>query len=226
MTQSLEQAIGNRSAKLGVIGLGYVGLPLIRAFIQAGFHTLGFDIDQTKVDKLKAGQSYIKHIPAEWIAKTVAERHVRAHGRHAAAGRSRRDADLRAHAAEREPRSRLDLHRRNREADRRDLAAGPIGRVGKHDLSRHDARRRPADPRRRRTCRSARIISWPSAPSAKIRAIAKYSAESIPKVVGGIDPESGRLAALLYSQAIVQVVPVSNCEIAEAARSSKTPTAR
>jgi UDP-N-acetyl-D-glucosamine dehydrogenase len=50
----LEQAIVDRSAKLGVIGLGYVGLPLIRAFIHAGFHTLGFDIDRTKVDKLRA----------------------------------------------------------------------------------------------------------------------------------------------------------------------------
>jgi UDP-N-acetyl-D-glucosamine dehydrogenase len=46
----------------------------------------------------------------------------------------------------------------------------------------------------------------------------KYSAESIPKVVGGIDPQSGRLAALLYANAVVKVVSVSNCEIAEAAK--------
>ena len=71
MIHTLEEAIGNRSAKIGVIGLGYVGLPLIRAFISAGFRTLGFDIDQSKVDKLLAGQSYIKHISAEWISKYV-----------------------------------------------------------------------------------------------------------------------------------------------------------
>ncbi len=46
----------------------------------------------------------------------------------------------------------------------------------------------------------------------------KYSAETIPKVVGGIDPESGRLAALLYAHAVVKVITVSNCEIAEAAK--------
>ena len=43
---SLEQAIQNKTAKVGVIGLGYVGLPLIRAFIAAGFRTMGFDVDQ------------------------------------------------------------------------------------------------------------------------------------------------------------------------------------
>ena len=64
----------------------------------------------------------------------------------------------------------------------------------------------------------ARIISWPSAPSGKTRAIPNFSAERIPKVVGGIDPASGRLADLLYRQAVVRTVPVSNCEVAEAAQ--------
>ena len=62
-TSSLEQAIQDKTAKVGVIGLGYVGLPLIRAFIAAGFRTMGFDVDQAKVDQLLAGRSYIKHIP-------------------------------------------------------------------------------------------------------------------------------------------------------------------
>ncbi len=58
------EAIQNKTATVGVIGLGYVGLPLIRAFVAAGFRTLGFDIDQRKVDRLLAGESYIGHIPA------------------------------------------------------------------------------------------------------------------------------------------------------------------
>jgi len=61
----LEQAIHNKTAKIGVIGLGYVGLPLIRAFISAGYSAQGFDVDQKKVDRLKAGQSYIAHVPQE-----------------------------------------------------------------------------------------------------------------------------------------------------------------
>ena len=73
MTTSLEQSIANKSATVGVIGLGYVGLPLIRAFVAAGFRTMGFDCDQSKVDRLLAGKSYIKHIAAEWIAKCVAD---------------------------------------------------------------------------------------------------------------------------------------------------------
>ncbi len=75
-TSSLEQAIQNKTAKVGVIGLGYVGLPLIRAFIAAGFRTMGFDVDQAKVDQLLAGRSYIKHIPAEWIAAVRRRRHA------------------------------------------------------------------------------------------------------------------------------------------------------
>src|SRR5262245_1029100 len=67
MTSPVEQAIQNKSAVVGVVGLGYVGLPLIRAFIAAGYRTMGFDVDQSKVDKLLAGQSYIGHIPSAWI---------------------------------------------------------------------------------------------------------------------------------------------------------------
>ncbi|MBR5627257.1 MAG: nucleotide sugar dehydrogenase, partial [Thermoguttaceae bacterium] len=63
--------IADRSAVVGVIGLGYVGLPLIRAFMNAGFSAVGFDVDQRKVDSLRAGKSYIEHIPDSWIADWV-----------------------------------------------------------------------------------------------------------------------------------------------------------
>jgi len=52
METKLQQAIDDKSAKIGIIGLGYVGLPLIRAFIAAGYKTLGYDVDQAKVDAL------------------------------------------------------------------------------------------------------------------------------------------------------------------------------
>jgi UDP-N-acetyl-D-glucosamine dehydrogenase len=58
----LVKKITNRSAKIGVIGLGYVGLPLIIEFVKKDFSVTGFDIDQKKVDFLKEGKSYIKHI--------------------------------------------------------------------------------------------------------------------------------------------------------------------
>ena len=90
VAKKLEQAIREKSAKVGVVGLGYVGLPLIRAFVAAGYRTMGFDVDQGKVDRLLAGQSYIGHIPSEWIAECIGQQDVRADGRHAAAGRGRR----------------------------------------------------------------------------------------------------------------------------------------
>jgi UDP-N-acetyl-D-glucosamine dehydrogenase len=63
--ETLRSRIDQRQVLVGVIGLGYVGLPLLQAFIKAGFRTIGYDIDQAKVDRLLAGESYIRHIPAE-----------------------------------------------------------------------------------------------------------------------------------------------------------------
>lgn len=63
----LKNKILARRACVGVIGLGYVGLPLVLRFSRQGFQVLGFDTDQEKVKALNAGQSYIKHIPHEEI---------------------------------------------------------------------------------------------------------------------------------------------------------------
>jgi UDP-N-acetyl-D-glucosamine dehydrogenase len=65
---TLPERIASREATVGVIGLGYVGLPLVMEFCRAGFRVTGFDVDQRKVDRLAAGESYIKHIPGEKIA--------------------------------------------------------------------------------------------------------------------------------------------------------------
>jgi len=55
----------------GVVGLGYVGLPLVREFVRAGYKTIGFDIDPKKVNKLNSKQSYIKHIPDDMVASLI-----------------------------------------------------------------------------------------------------------------------------------------------------------
>jgi len=67
MLSALIGRINNRTATVGVIGLGYVGLPLVIRFAEEGFKVIGFDVDSSKVEKLKKGVSYIKHIPAEKI---------------------------------------------------------------------------------------------------------------------------------------------------------------
>ncbi len=71
MKQSLLGKISNKSAVVGIIGMGYVGLPLMLRFAEAGYKILGLDVDQNKINKLLAGQSYIKHIPSAAIATAV-----------------------------------------------------------------------------------------------------------------------------------------------------------
>lgn len=65
------EKIKNSEAKIGVIGLGYVGLPLILSFVKKGFSTMGFDIDESKVSALNAGQSYIEHIDSDEVAEAA-----------------------------------------------------------------------------------------------------------------------------------------------------------
>lgn len=65
----LLEKIRNREACIGIVGLGYVGLPLILEFLEEKFTAIGFDIDTAKVEMLNAGKSYIKHIPEDKIKR-------------------------------------------------------------------------------------------------------------------------------------------------------------
>ncbi len=216
-TPSLEQALQNKTATVGVIGLGYVGLPLIRAFIAAGFRTMGFDVDQGKVDQLLAGRSYIKHIPAEWIAKHVAD------------GRFVPTADMQRLA---EPDALLicvptplnesrdpDLTYIEKTAEHIAAALRPGQLVVLESTTYPGTTRDVVLPiLKKRGLEVGRDFFLAFSPEREDPGNPNFTAEKIPKVVGGIDAASGRLAQLLYSQAMAQVVPVSNCEVAEAAK--------
>lgn len=69
MKQKLQKKLASKGAVIGIVGLGYVGLPLMLRYNEVGFRVLGLDIDQSKVDALMRGESYIEHISAEAIAK-------------------------------------------------------------------------------------------------------------------------------------------------------------
>lgn len=69
--QTFIQKIENKQAVVGIIGLGYVGLPLALEFVESGFQVIGFDIDEKKIPILESGNTYIKHIPSERITKAV-----------------------------------------------------------------------------------------------------------------------------------------------------------
>ncbi|MBK8432686.1 MAG: nucleotide sugar dehydrogenase [Chloroflexi bacterium] len=77
LTEFLHK-INDRSARVGVVGLGYVGLPLVVGLAEAGFHVTGIDVDARKVQSLNNGQSYIEDIPSEAIAKLVKNGRFRA----------------------------------------------------------------------------------------------------------------------------------------------------
>lgn len=69
--EELTGKIEKKAARIGVIGLGYVGLPLVLRFCEEGFKVTGFDVDPTKINALEKGESYIKHIPGAAIKKIV-----------------------------------------------------------------------------------------------------------------------------------------------------------
>ena len=67
----LLEMIEQKTAVIGIIGLGYVGLPLAIHFGRKGFGVIGFDLDAKKIDKLLHGESYIKHISSESIKEMI-----------------------------------------------------------------------------------------------------------------------------------------------------------
>ena len=74
----LEQKLRNKTAVIGIVGLGYVGLPLAVAFSQAGFKVLGFDMQQKRVDSVNKGQSYIADISRESLSAAVGNKLLQA----------------------------------------------------------------------------------------------------------------------------------------------------
>jgi UDP-N-acetyl-D-glucosamine dehydrogenase len=213
----LEQSLRNRTAVVGVVGLGYVGLPLIRSFVAAGFRTMGFDIDQSKVDRLLAGESYIRHISSAWIAESLEQERFEptadmARLREADAVlvcvptplSESRDPDLsyirstmEQLAAVLRPGQLIVLESTTYPGTTRDVVLPILEtsglQVGRDFFLAYSPEREdPGNP--------------------------AFAASNIPKVVGGMDPQSAHLAQLLYSAAVVGVVPVSNCEVAEACK--------
>jgi len=69
--QALKGKIENKTARVGIVGLGYVGLPLAVEFVKAGFHVTGIDLQQSRVDRLMKGESYVQDVPSSDVAQFV-----------------------------------------------------------------------------------------------------------------------------------------------------------
>jgi len=76
--ENLRNKILNKTAIIGVIGLGYLGFPLFLGFAKNNYMTFGFDIDRKKIDKINSGQSYIKYITSEEVINLLENKYLKA----------------------------------------------------------------------------------------------------------------------------------------------------
>jgi UDP-N-acetyl-D-glucosamine dehydrogenase len=214
---ALRDKIESNAAVVGVIGMGYVGLPLARAFWQAGFRVIGFEVDPKKVEQLNAGQGYLKHL-----------------GEHFVADMAKTDRFV----------ATSDMTRMG-ECDALMLCVPtPLGKHLEPDLSFVENTTAAVAKTLRRGQlvvlesttypRTTRDVMLPLLEAAGLRCGVDFflafsperedpgrndhTTQTIPKLVGGIDAASGELAVALYRKAIREVIPVSSAEVAEAAK--------
>jgi UDP-N-acetyl-D-glucosamine dehydrogenase len=215
--ERLLDRIREREAIVGIIGQGYVGLPLALTFTESGFRVIGFDLDQAKVKGLNNGESHIRHVGAERVAEAVAT------GRFAAASDFGRLGECDAVLI---------------------CVPTPLGRHREPDMSYvHET-----TATIRKHLRPGQLVvlestTYPGTTDEELKSVLEqsglttptdfflafsperedpgnpsFSTASIPKLVGGVNPESTEVAAALYTGPIAEVVPVSSSRVAEAAK--------
>ncbi len=217
LASRLLQAIEGRTARVGVIGLGYVGLPLVELFARGGFPVLGFDVDAAKVEHLRAGRSYIGHINSDRVAS------LRDSGRFDASADFTRLAEADAIVIcvptplgpHREP----DLSAVIATGRSIGRALRPGQLVVLESTTYPGTTRDVLRPELEANGLTAgRDFFLAFSPEREDPGNPDFSAGNIPKVVGGWDEASGKLAQALYAAVVPKVVPVSSCEVAEACK--------
>jgi UDP-N-acetyl-D-glucosamine dehydrogenase len=210
----LERKIRDRSAQLGVIGLGYVGLPLAVEMAQKGFRVTGIDIDGSKVESVNAGISYILDVPNESLRAAVDNRTIRATQSFAAVEsldtisicvptplRKTKDPDLSYILAAVEavhnhlrPGKLIILESTTYPGTTREIVLPILGKSG---------------------LKAGRDFFLAFSPERVDPGNKAFTTRNIPKVIGGITPRCTALASLLYQQFLDCTVPVSSPESAE-----------
>lgn len=211
---NLERKLKNKTAIIGIIGLGYVGLPLALSFSKAGFKVLGLDIQQKRVDLVNKGKSYIVDVESRSLSKIVARGLIEA-----TTDQSRlkevdaicicvptpltktKDPDLSAVIYESEqiskylqPGQLIILESTTYPGTTKEVMLPILERSG---------------------LKVKRDFYLAFSPERVDPGSKNFNIKNTPKVVGGIDAKSTKLAALLYSQVADAVVPVSSPEVAE-----------
>jgi len=212
----LMEKLDNRTATIGIVGLGYVGLPLWLAFADAGYRVLGLDIDARKIEAIRRGESYIKHVPSAAVASAVGA------GAHASSDYALAcEADalilcvptpLNAH---REPDMQFVIG--TTESLLPHLRQGQV--VALESTTYPGTTDEELKPRiESRGFKVGEDIFLLFSPEREDPGNAHYTTRSIPKVCGGTTPACLEVGISLYRQAIASVVPVSSTRVAELAK--------
>src|SRR5262245_32109042 len=211
----LKQRLASDHATVGVIGLGYVGLPLALTMVEAGKRVIGLDVDAAKVERLDQGQSYIRHIEASRIV--------------AAGKRFRATTDFRALTdcdaiivcvptpltEGREP--DLSYVSRTAETIAKHLRAGQL--VVLESTTYPGTTEEVMQPiLERGGLRVGRDYHLAFSPEREDPGNPRFNTKTIPKLVGGVTRECGEIARALYGSFLEKVVVVSSARVAESAK--------
>ncbi len=209
--------LGGRNATMGVIGQGYVGLPLALVFVEAGFRVTGFDIDGAKIEALNRGESYIKHIGPERVAAAVKG------GRFSATTNFDRLAEcdcificvptpLGKH---REPDNSY-IHQTARETAKR-LRRGQLVVLESTTYpGTTDDEVRPILETSGLKCPEDFLLAF--SPEREDPGNPNFHTRNTPKLVGGVEPDSTEVAAAAYSAAVEKVIKLSSAKVAESGK--------
>ena len=209
----LLQRIQSKEAVIGIVGLGYVGLPLMLRFIEQGFRVIGFDNDPKKVDALNAGESYIAHLPSERIA------HARKNGFEATLDAARApevDALLLCVPTPlnkfREP--DLSFVVSTTETFAPHLRAGQL--ISLESTTYPGTTEEELKPRvEQNGLVVGEDLFLVYSPEREDPANPDFTTQTIPKVCGGQTPACQEVGVALYGSVVDQVVPVSSTQAAE-----------
>jgi UDP-N-acetyl-D-glucosamine dehydrogenase len=213
----LEKKIADRTVKVGILGLGYVGLPLAREFASVGISVLGFDVDASKVDRINAGRSILKHVPDEHIRRIVRDGTLKAT---TDMSRIRQvDAVLicvpTPLTANREPDMQYVVG--SCETIARYLRKGQL--ISLESTTYPGTTRELMKPILEASgLKAGKDFYLAYSPEREDPGNKQFTTRTIPKVVGGLTPTCRRLATALYELGIDTMVPVATLEVAESAK--------
>ncbi len=214
---ALKRRFVERSARVGVIGLGYVGLPLVKAFGAQGFAVIGLDVDADKVRQLEAGRSYVRHIPSSAVKDLVDSGRLRATTAFAAIAEL--DAVLICVPTP------LGKHREPDLSFVEQTAASiaPHLRVGQLVVLESTTYPGTTEELVRPILEQGGLRSGVDfflaySPEREDPGNPRFEASTIPKVVGGDGPAAVELAAALYGEVVPEVIPVTSPATAEAVK--------